>query len=159
MKGGEFVLEASTGSCSVTASVITFVFLFVTAMESFQVAKNDWVRTNFSLSSHDPSWDMTSANEFAHSTRPWLSQLWVGPQSKEDTVWPPKELQPDWRHEGNIRGTQSRKQLMLVWVEVRGLEWSSLRRGHLIWIWKVNRTFREEGGGEENDPHQEMVTC
>lgn len=55
MKGGEFVLEASTGSCSVTASVITFVFLFVTAMESFQVAKNDWVRTNFSLSSHDPS--------------------------------------------------------------------------------------------------------
>ena len=43
MKGGEFVLEASIGSCSVTASFITFVFLLVTAMESFQVAKNGWV--------------------------------------------------------------------------------------------------------------------
>jgi len=56
----------------------------------------------------------------------------VGPQSEKDTVWPPKELQPDWRHEGKIRGIQSRKQLILVWVEVRDLEWSSLRRGHLI---------------------------
>ena len=75
----------------------------------------------------------------------------MGPQSEKDTVWPPKELQPDWRHEEKIRGTQNRKQLILVWVEVRGLEWFSLRRGHLKGIWKVNRTFQEEGGGEESD--------
>lgn len=55
MKGGEFVLEASIGSCSVTASFITFVFLLVTAMESFQVAKNGWVHANSSLSPHEPS--------------------------------------------------------------------------------------------------------
>jgi len=50
MKGGEFVLEAAIGSFSVTAFFITFVFLLVTVMESFQVAKNGWVHANSSLS-------------------------------------------------------------------------------------------------------------